>query len=284
MMRSSILTLSLLVVSACASEKPEAKRNDDTSGAARFSGSDCQSCLVGACGSELDDCSGDPACGSYWNCLGRCALNELGGPDASCEKRCLDEAGALGSVGSATATCLWAGAGAACSACGTIGAPDVTGITDQMCEPSTDPDACLQCEDSHCCETHAACSAEPECGALLHCEQACTNDQCVADCAAAHPTARGLFGARLSCVTMHCPVECGAGTPNACESCVNEGCGDLWVACQSNDECYSLFLCGVVCGADGDCLGACHDEFPRGADAFDAWAVCSVHRCTAECS
>jgi hypothetical protein len=287
MMRLLLGMPCVLFLFACATEEGSTKDDDSERTATTFSGSACQSCLTDACASELDDCSADPGCSRYWNCLSDCELNELGGPDASCEKLCIDRAGVVaGSAGLDVAGCLWAGPGASCEDCGTISAPDVTDITDQSCEASTEAEACLRCEDSTCCETHVACSAEPECGALLRCEQDCAigDTACVVECAAAHPGGRGLLGARVSCLVHHCPVDCGNGALQGCEACMWDGCGDLYVACQADDECYSLSLCATVCETDFECLTACHEEFPDGAAAYDAWAVCSYHRCAEECA
>jgi hypothetical protein len=293
MIHRSIAWLPILVaVFACASNDEVGGRKDDDSNEPVFSGSECEACLVSSCSGELDECESDPECGGYWNCLGKCELNARGGADESCEARCIDAAGKPpGEVRLRASTCLWSGEGASCGACGATAPRDVTGITSQMCPDSTETNACYECEDENCCETYAACAANPECVALKDCVADCGDDNaCAVACSDLHPGGVRDWGTRYSCVWLQCGDErCftpddGPYVPNPCVDCMRAGCGDLYVACQSDPECYRLWDCVSLCAAgDTACIEGCQAEHPDAVSAFDAVAVCSLHRCAAAC-
>ncbi len=284
------LTLgSLILASACGDDAESSSKGGGGSGGSgeAYGASPCGLCVKDACAAEIDACSADPGCAQYLTCLYACPLDATGNADPACADACgVPDSSTAQAARSAVEACRAYGAGALdCPACGISG--NTHPLLNQDCPASQEVNACFKCEDEHCCETYAACKSDPECDALVTCIQACpdaTYDACKADCEAAHPAGVAGFGARLGCLMVLCVEPCAGVPPTPCAECVNTRCGDEFITCWSNPECYHLFDCTTPCSPDDQpCFDACFAAHPAGVQDFNNYALCSTQACSAEC-
>jgi hypothetical protein len=288
-----VMGITLLVAGACGGGGGGGSSSSSSSGGSGGGGSSydqsaCGLCVKEACAAEIDACAGDPGCAAYLTCLNVCGLDATGNADPACADACPTPDNSTSQAArTALEECRWHGDGATqCAACGvTIYAHP---LLNQDCPASMDPNACFACEDTHCCETYAACEANAECDVLVQCLQACpvSDDACWSQCLADHPTGIADLGARLGCVLIYCGEQglCNDNPLSSCERCVNTRCGDLFMTCWSDAECYLLSDCAASCPTgDGACIDGCVAAHPAGEQKFNDYSVCSTQSCAAEC-
>jgi len=74
----------------------------------------------------------------------------------------------------------------------------------------------------------------------------------------------------------------------ACNSCLFQTCTGQHSLCQQNQECAKVYACATKTGCDGNCVRACMDAYPNGADAYLALATCdrdnTCTTCSTQCS
>jgi hypothetical protein len=194
--------------------------------------------------------------------------------------------------------CRASGAGAACGACGIDGGAG-NPILHQTCTPMTDTTSCTTCEDNSCCQTYAACHADPDCPALLKCLQDCLSGtaddagapeggapdggSCDLLCAAAHPTGLVEWAPRLTCLLVYCAVACeNAPMPPlpACESCTNQFCAEEYANLNATPDGYLLGACIDTCPTGANpCNDACFAQHPSSKPALDALTACVAQNC-----
>jgi hypothetical protein len=147
---------------------------DSSSG---FGASACGSCVETQCASAITTCNSSAECSAYWSCVLGCGVDSSGNVDANCASACPRGSSSTGTTDEqALDQCRTTGAGASCAACGgDAGADGGNPIIHQMCTQVTDTTPCFTCEDNNCCNTYAACHADPECAAYKSCLVACEN-------------------------------------------------------------------------------------------------------------
>jgi hypothetical protein len=156
----------------------------------------------------------------------------------------------------------------------------------QACGPAvTDSGSCYQCETASCCDTTAACIADPQCEGFKNCLVDCTNNvpdeagvhdggppdnglslyQCDQYCLAAWPNGLVNWAPQYTCVSVYCLSQsCGAGPLDACQQCTYGKCLDAYANLQSTPGGYLLLDCYLDCKAgDTTCFQACDAAFPK---------------------
>ncbi len=68
---------------------------------------------------------------------------------------------------------------------------------------------CGSCVDGRCSSEKQACAPRSECEGYMLCIGFCNDRQCIADCAAAHPTGQAASQALQTCTTTNCKDACG---------------------------------------------------------------------------
>lgn len=254
-----------------------------------FGSSDCGVCVHDACASEVAACGADPECAAYVTCVDGCPIAADGNVDPGCEQGCPRGSGTAAADAIRLLTiCRTTGPGALCQGCGQGGAGGGSGILNQQCDPSNDPNPCAQCELSHCCETHATYLESPEAQAYLACVQECLDvtptSDCYFECYEQHPEGIEAFAPRLACTMIYChaPDACGVAT-DPCMDCVTANCAEPWVALYSDPAGFLLFECTVPCGEDPACYDACLAQYPSARPMWEAWTACFTSSCPAEC-
>lgn len=250
----------------------------------------CGACVRDACSTQVDGCLADPECPAYLECLDACPVTETGDVDPSCQSAC-PRGNGTESLRAAAAidACRDPGPGADCEACGVrdrTGVPDLPELH-QTCPASGDPNACFVCQDESCCDTIAACSAEPDCLAYKECIRTDTGDNPLYDCGLAHPQGLELFAPGYVCAEYHCAIEtpgCTKAERDACFTCLYDVCGKEWAALTRFPEGFLLGWCIGACDVgDTACDDACYDLYPGARDEALQLGECLLAGCTGEC-
>jgi hypothetical protein len=242
-----------------------------------YQSSECGTCALDACASEVTACNGDPGCAAYLSCVRACDVGIAAGIDPTCESACpVADSSTTSDLKAALTLCRLDGAGKACAAC------EIS--TAQQCAPSVETPPCWICEDEQCCETQAACLDDPDCKALNECWKACPEGDAVCEdqCALNHPLGFANFGPRFACVVSECGSECGS---EPCADCIYQSCGNSMATCLSNQRCWLLQRCVGQCAGseDGTCNQACLDEYADVNDEFAVYGLCVLDHCQNEC-
>jgi hypothetical protein len=266
-----------LAVVACESDSSAPPPDDTPAG---WGVSACGQCVHTACAAAVDACSADPGCAAYLTCLDGCALNALGDVDPACEAACpVPDSSTSRELEHSLTVCRIDGDGKGCP----CGAP--SSIFDQQCSDSPETNPCWICEDENCCDTYAACQADPDCQAIAPCTQACgeDDDACFNQCFIDHAAGMDAWGPRFMCFTVECDEECAGETIDPCFGCTLRECERTEIACDSDVSCWLLAFCIGDCGSDGACVQACNEQYPDGVALFEQHAVCAVDRCADVC-
>ena len=283
-----------IVAVACGNSNSDGGGNAGTGGIAGNSGktfgqSACGQCVSQACAAQRTACGGEPECASTLTCLEGCPAAALGLPEATCEAAC-------GLPGSASAKAAYQGyskcrASAKCVRCGTEedgggGASGVSKVLNQACGPSAKPNKCGKCLAEQCCETEAACNANPECSAAYQCWKTCPDATCLAECFTKHEGGVQLFLEENACPLALCATPEGClPDPSPEIICDNQYCRELRVACSVMLDCYLMWECHVDCtvlpvNEQPACITQCDQGRSQEAlDAYDAWGLCSLAKC-----
>jgi hypothetical protein len=303
----SIAVVGLGAFSGCNSGESAAQRSEvhplGDSGGPTFGVSECAGCVASECHAEVTACSADPACAARWSCERRCPPGPNGNVLTSCSASCPDPGTPTGKRAfAALSACRISGPASGCAACGEhvtgtreAGVPDAGQIGDagrpnpilnQVCAPSqSDAGACNNCKEAHCCETRAACNADPECNAFFDCLVACpkaTVGECMIDCDAKGLPGYLKFNIEYTCVDLNCPAECEYQSPDPCSDCWKAHCLEPYTNCQSDAECSRFFQCLGACSTPA-CNDGCLRAHPDGALLSDAFGSCVTSRCSSVC-
>lgn len=196
---------------------------------------------------------------------------------------------ALGAAGCASGDGGAGGSGAGGGGGGGAGgAPVYTHpLLNQECPASQETEACYVCEDENCCDSFAACANDPECVALQGCLAGCADSACWDQCHVDHAAGVAAWGARVGCVLVLCMEHgvCNQGSLSDCRRCENTQCGDAFVACSADADCYMISECVADCAVgDQPCAQACIDLHPAGAQLYDEYTLCTAGRCADSCN
>lgn len=275
-----------LLLGACGDDSETGSGGGKSSSSATTSGGgsppdawieqECGICFSGSCAAEVANCGANPGCGAYLDCLEACPAEPAGGPaEPACAAACVQaQDSAAQSAIDALELCRLEGAGV--DACPTCGSRD-------QCASAPDATKCDICEDEYCCSPHAAYSANPESRAIYDCYAACDFGDCLPQCLDEHPDGVGDWAGRLACIFDSCagPEACGDAPPDVCTQCTLDECGDAKLACGSDADCYRIETCIAAC--PGVCVEECLEEYPAGADLFNAAAACYAANCSDAC-
>lgn len=140
-------------------------------------------------------------------------------------------------------------------------------------------DACSTCMADTCCETVAACEADPDCSA---CVSGADVDVCESN-AGTH----ARVDAYLACKGGPCQAECIGDPVGSCEdalaelqqddctTCLGSNCCDEVAACHGNEVCWT----GCFTVHDDD---ICHSD-PNGHALYHALSACASQSCVDAC-
>jgi hypothetical protein len=261
----------------------------------------CGQCVAQQCSATIAGCSSDPDCATYWSCVDACGLDPSGNVDPTCEAACPRGSSTSGTAAEAQLTqCRSNGAGATCTACG-IDAGGQNPLLHEMCMPSTDPDACHQCEKSRCCDVYAACVGNPDCLPFAHCLNPCYNGiaddagvhdagppdgdlACAYYCLQGHPNGLTDLAPLLACDAVDCSLPCNPGA-TAYHTCLITYCPDEYAYSLQTPDGFLLGECQGDCPEDdagtasAACLMGCEDMYLSAKAAADALAVCGAAHC-----
>jgi hypothetical protein len=240
----------------------------------------CGSCVEKACASSVTTCAADPGCAAWLECVRACPLAD-GDLAAGCAQSCTPPTSASGIAAEKAFTqCRLFGAGATCADCGGAGgAGGGHPILDQICSPSTAPDACDKCQAESCCQT--PCGAA--CDEVIACGKACPDWACREKCFTGNPEGFLEIRTWLACATALCHVAC----PNVvkitgCMQCAVDECPEPFADCWADANCFLNFFCGRACpDFDAACQAECDKKHPTGL--FEAFLLCAAERCPARC-
>ena len=164
----------------------------------------------------------------------------------------------------------------------------------QQCGTSPETNPCYVCEDEKCCDTYAACKADPQCDGYSTCMNACAQDlsktvtDCTSECDPKFPGGYDKFAERIGCIVMRCGPECGSPS-SPCLACWFAECAESYAACFVDEQCSRLQDCLDVCAVTGDggiigpqCKKECENRYPPG-DTSQLWQTCASQRCVDEC-
>jgi hypothetical protein len=247
-----------------------------------------------ACTAAFQGCSADPECPAYVECLDACPVGADGDAEPACEAACPRGTGTESlRAAAAIDACRDPGAGADCVACGV---PDRTGVPpipelNQTCtEPSIETNPCFVCQDEKCCETIAACNANPDCVAYKDCLRSFVGDGDPFNaCAVDHPGGVEGFAKGSVCGIYHCATDteigvCDPADRDPCLTCAYFECTEEWAALESTAEGFLLGWCVAFCPAgDTACDQACLDAHPSAVEAYIAFGECTFAACGEEC-
>jgi hypothetical protein len=265
-----------------------------------FGGSACGQCVATACQTAIRSCNSDPDCSAYLGCVDICPTTSAGGPDPACIATCPKGTSSAGKLAEAQLdNCRLSGAGAMCPACGIDGGGQPNPIVHQTCTQTTDTTPCSTCEDNYCCNTYAACHADPDCVGMLHCLQDCYSGaaddagappggppdggSCEETCAQAHPEGVASWAPRETCLLANCTVQC-EDPPMPplppCLACQFQSCLDEFANFNASTDGYLLGACidGCPTGAN-PCNDACIAQYPDEMAALDALTTCLQANC-----
>ncbi len=256
-------------------------------GPATWGDGDCGACVKDACATQVNGCLADPECPAYLECLEACPTTEAGDADPECQAACPRGTGTESRrAAAALDACRDPGAGAACEACGTAPRVDVPPFEElnQTCGASDDTNACFACQDENCCETLAACDAEPDCVAYKDCVREGGD---LYSCGVEHPRGVEVAAPGYVCAEYHCAVgmpSCDKGERDACFTCLYDTCGAEWAALVRTRDGFLSFWCVAECAVgDNACDQACRDLYPAAEDAELQLGECLVAACSEEC-
>lgn len=280
---------------ATASPEAEPDAGEGAAPAAVWSTTTCGACVTASCGPRRQVCDSEPSCAAHSACADKCAAAPDGAVDAACLAACPGGENSVATKARAAYdACLTATELAACAGCPKPPAipPPTIDVLAQKCPASTDPNACFKCEDERCCNTYAACAADPECKMQLEpCLKACGANgtpACRSQCYAAHPKGVAAWAPRDTCLNVNCITECGNSAPDACFDCAFlSSCRDTNARCASDEGCFLLTAClEATCPSITDaCLKSCKAKVPPSAGLlYDAWFACTAVACNKLCT
>lgn len=304
MKRGSVLGVVLagLLSAACSSDEGGAGGgSSSTSGTgtggggaapATWGASACGTCVHEACAGAFQACLSDPECPAYVDCLDACPVGPDGNVDPTCQAGCPRGTGTESlRAAAAIDACRDPGAGAECTACGIPARsclPDIPELNQTCTEPSIETNPCFVCQDENCCETIAACDANPDCVAYKQ----CTRDNADADdpynlCAELHPGGVQDAAAGITCAIYHCAVDtpsCDAAERDPCLECLYCDCALEWSALERTADGFLLSWCIAACPVgDTACDQACLDAHPDSQERYLALAECVFAACGDAC-
>lgn len=252
-------------------------------------GTACHQCYASHCAVPLTECTYDPSCAAFMDCVDQCPSTAAGRPNVECVDACTTRA-----HGDEVASCFTESM-ALCEACGggSDAGPDASSckhpLLCQVCAPSSETNPCHHCQDEYCCESDQACRDDPGCLEYFYCVQDCSADT-LRECELACDDQVGAenflkFNIKLSCVRHFCgePSECGVEPLSACEVCFNEQCAVETFACDSDPWCGRIGGCIAPC-TDQACYDACYEQYAPGVPLFNASTECLLAECSDACS
>lgn len=73
------------------------------------------------------------------------------------------------------------------------------------------------------------------------------------------------------------PGDSGSDAPvvNQCNACSYQQCSGQFAACQSQNDCASIYQCATKPNCDQNCVNSCYQSFPNGQAAYLALASCN---------
>ena len=281
------------VTSACSSSaSPDATGGTDgggtdvAAGDSGWSSGECGRCLADACKPQREVCNVEPSCAAHLACADACAAGPDGRVAAACLAACPGGDNAVASRSrKAYDGCITDPAPAACAAC-----PKPPNTTDpilaQKCPASAETNTCFKCEDEKCCDTFAACDANPDCRkAIQPCIVACAgNTTCVDGCYKDHPQGLVAWAPRQACLLARCRADCGA-KPDTCVDCVIDKCAQTFTRCYADVDCFLITECNARCNVvDDACIASCKKDRPMASQQLlDDYLNCGGRNCLAEC-
>jgi hypothetical protein len=193
--------------------------------------------------------------------------------------------GSGGSTGGSTATAGSGGTGGTggmTSTGGTTSSGGTGGTTNPGC--SGLGDACTDCLADKCNATYCACYADPACGSLVQCAQACAgNADCNQNCFTNNEN--GISEAALlnNCAATQCPSCPGTASLSPCELCVFTSCAPQMNTCLANPDCNALLACAQACPMDANydtCVQNCGFANFGGIDDAQNVSSCVSANCS----
>jgi hypothetical protein len=73
------------------------------------------------------------------------------------------------------------------------------------------------------------------------------------------------------------PADSGSDAPvtNQCNECSYQQCSGQFAACQSQNDCASIYQCATKPNCDQNCVNSCYQSFPNGQSRYLALASCN---------
>jgi hypothetical protein len=263
--------------------------------AAGFGAGACGQCVFVACQDAIRTCESDPDCSKYLGCVDTCPTTASGEADPACVATCPHTMSDAGTLAEAQFdNCRLSGAGAMCPACGIDGGGGPNPIVHQTCTQMTGT-SCSTCEDDYCCDTYAACAADPDCSGLDSCLTDClagnaddagapaggasAGGSCEVICGNAHPAGLKDWAPREACLLVSCSAACGAPL-TACLACQYQMCADEFASLYGTPDGYLLNGCRAACPAGTNaCSDACLAQYPDIQGASQALSACLQLNC-----
>lgn len=301
-----------LVVLACGGEPAEGAPSSGASGAGgageTHAASACGTCLASACASQRAACGQEPTCAAWMSCVDACPVASGGGAVPACVDGCgaptgtsavaardavescgagapCAECGDAGGAGGASGAAGAGGAGAAgaSGAQGTGGSPPVEG---QVCQASTDTDACRRCQHERCCESidEVFVDATPAHG-LWDCIHLCAlyDHACELTCYETHKAGIRGYGGYHACRILSCetPPDASCKGQSACSTCQFTMCKAEIVAMLTDEIGAQIQACLAACKG-ASCLGTCKSKYGAN-DAWSSYEGCFKSKCLTAC-
>lgn len=252
----------------------------------------CATCTFSACALEHTDCRSDPGCARNLDCVEGCSATPGGDPVPACVDACPLTASTMSeSRRLALERCRLTGGATGCPTCSAAGRRKYQNpLLTNTCEgesydagPGATPtkERCAKCVADRCCMARQACRDDDGCYPLLDCDEACQDGACEDACLARYDGSVGHAFALSGCGAVRCQDECD-GRANACAACTRDRCGDPFIDCLSDHDCYLLTQCVRPCG-DVECIDGCNARYPSGREAFNALDECALARCGGPC-
>ena len=252
----------------------------------------CGTCVTAGCAGPRQVCDAEPSCAAHSACAEKCPADAGGAIDAACLAACPRGDNTVASRSRAAYDACLTGSGQkGCDACPKPAAqpPPFNEVLDQKCGGSTETNACFKCQDLSCCNTDAACNAEPECTqGVVPCAKACKDATCRAKCYDDHPKGVAAYARKLACISVRCVGECSGAPVDPCYECgVVKACRETNARCAADPGCFVLRAClEATCPDVTDaCIDSCKAKAPASAGVLlENWFACTGISCTGVCS
>jgi hypothetical protein len=158
---------------------------------------------------------------------------------------------------------------------------------------------CTPCLETNCCDAHKTASSSEDQWLWRVCLAACAenDDECIADCEAAHPEGRATWMVMRTCGARNCSTECKEIWPNVhpcglgwnpnlptCVSCEETACCEKLEEIGESIAFFARLHCAGGCDEGDDaCKLACDRSYPDGLALMRWGESCIISSCAAEC-